>query len=82
MSLLELYDRSLIGRRDRAAIEYDRPGGGTASLTFGELDARSNQLAQLLLTARVREQVAGDERQVGLLGDGPGHGAPHGMRPE
>ncbi|HEY5491688.1 MAG TPA: class I adenylate-forming enzyme family protein, partial [Gemmatimonadaceae bacterium] len=50
MSLLELYDRSLIGRRDRAAIEYDRPGGGPASLTFGELDARSNQLAQLLLT--------------------------------
>jgi malonyl-CoA/methylmalonyl-CoA synthetase len=48
MSLLDLYDLSLIGRRDRAAIEYDRAGGGTASLTFGELDARSNRLAQLL----------------------------------
>ena len=48
MSLVELYDRSLIQRRDRVAIEYDRGDGGTASLTFGEIDARSNRLAQLL----------------------------------
>src|ERR1019366_2762999 len=48
MSLVELYDRSLIQHRDRAAIEYDRGDGGTASLTFGEIDARSNRLAQLL----------------------------------
>src|ERR1035437_2218207 len=48
MSLVELYDRSLIQRRDRAAIEYDRCDGETASLTFGEIDARSNRLAQLL----------------------------------
>ncbi|HEX7545425.1 MAG TPA: AMP-binding protein [Gemmatimonadaceae bacterium] len=48
MTLVELYDRSLTGRRDRAAIEVDRDGGGTASLTFGDLDARSNRLAQLL----------------------------------
>jgi malonyl-CoA/methylmalonyl-CoA synthetase len=48
MTLVELYDRSLTGRRDRAAIEYDRAGGGTASLTFGALDERSNRLAKLL----------------------------------
>jgi malonyl-CoA/methylmalonyl-CoA synthetase len=48
MTLVDLYDRSLIGRRDRIAIDYDPAGGGTASLTFGELDARSNRLSQLL----------------------------------
>src|ERR1019366_9587980 len=48
MSLVEPYDLSLTQRRDRVAIEYDRGDGGTASLTFGEIDARSNRLAQLL----------------------------------
>ncbi len=48
MSLVELYDSSLVGRRDRAAIEYDHPSGGCSSLTFGELETRSNRLAQLL----------------------------------
>ncbi|MFI5231195.1 MAG: class I adenylate-forming enzyme family protein [Gemmatimonadales bacterium] len=47
-SLLHLYDRSLIGRRDQPAVEYDRRDGATASLTFGEIDARSNRLAGLL----------------------------------
>ena len=50
MTLTSLYDLSLAGRRDRVAIEYDRADGrGTASLTFGEIDARSNQLAHLLV---------------------------------
>lgn len=48
VTLLELYDRSLIGRRERPAVEYDRGDGITGSLTFGEIDARSNRLAQLL----------------------------------
>ena len=47
-TLIELYDRSLIGRRDKSAVEYDRGDGTTASLTFGDLDERSNRLAQLL----------------------------------
>ncbi len=47
-SLLELYDSSLIGRRDVPAVEYDRGDGTTGSLTFGELDARSSRLALLL----------------------------------
>ena len=47
-SLLELYDSSLIGRRDVPAVEYDRGDGTTGSLSFGELDARSTRLALLL----------------------------------
>src|SRR5665213_1320769 len=48
MSLLELYESSLIGRRDVPAVEYDRGDGTTGSFTFGEIDARSNRLALLL----------------------------------
>ena len=44
MNLLELFDPSLIGRRDTVALEFEN-----ATYTFGELDARSNRLAQLLL---------------------------------
>lgn len=47
-TLLELYDHSLIDRRDVPAVEYDAADGHTASLTFGELDSRSNRLAQQL----------------------------------
>jgi len=54
-SLVELYDRSLAGQRDKAAVEYDRAGGGTASLTFGELDDRSNRLANLLTSRGLKQ---------------------------
>jgi malonyl-CoA/methylmalonyl-CoA synthetase len=47
-SLLNLYDSSLIGRREQPAIEYDRGDGTTPSLTFGEIETRSNRLAWLL----------------------------------
>jgi malonyl-CoA/methylmalonyl-CoA synthetase len=43
MHLLHLFDLSLIGRSDREALEWE----GRA-FTFGELDARSNRLAQAL----------------------------------
>ena len=43
MNLSHLFDLSLIGRRDRAALEWR---GRT--FTFGELDERSNRLARLL----------------------------------
>ncbi len=43
MDLLHLFDLSLIGRRDQTALEFQ---GST--YTFGEIDARSNRLAQLL----------------------------------
>jgi malonyl-CoA/methylmalonyl-CoA synthetase len=49
-TLLDLYDRSLIARRDKVAVEYDRDDGTTDSLSFGAIDERSNRLAQLLAT--------------------------------
>ena len=44
MTLLELFDPSLIGRRDAVALEFQ---GDT--YTFGDLEGRSNRLAQLFL---------------------------------
>jgi malonyl-CoA/methylmalonyl-CoA synthetase len=43
MNLSHLFDLSLIGRRDSAALEFQE-----AVYTFGDIDARSNRLAQLL----------------------------------
>jgi malonyl-CoA/methylmalonyl-CoA synthetase len=44
MTLLDLFDLSFKGRRDRAALEFR-----DQTFTFGELDARSNRLAQVLM---------------------------------
>ena len=44
MNLNQLFDHSFIGRRDEAALEFQ----GRVS-TFGEVDARSNRLAHLLM---------------------------------
>jgi len=57
MSLLGLYDLSLVGRRASPAIEYDDAAGKSVTLTFGELDTRSNQLARVL---QQRGVVRGD----------------------
>jgi malonyl-CoA/methylmalonyl-CoA synthetase len=43
LNLTNLFDLSLSGRRDQAALEFQ---GST--YTFGDMDARSNRLAQLL----------------------------------
>jgi malonyl-CoA/methylmalonyl-CoA synthetase len=43
MNLVTLFDQSLTGRRDKPALEFE----GTR-LTFGDLDARSNRMAQAL----------------------------------
>jgi malonyl-CoA/methylmalonyl-CoA synthetase len=64
MSLLDLYDLSLRGRADAAALELDEPGGATRSLTFGEVDARSDRLAQLLATRGI---TSGDRLAFCLL---------------
>jgi malonyl-CoA/methylmalonyl-CoA synthetase len=42
LNLTELFDPSLIGRRDTLALEFQ-----DAAYTFGDLDARSNRLARL-----------------------------------
>ncbi|HUQ80134.1 MAG TPA: AMP-binding protein [Gemmatimonadaceae bacterium] len=47
MQLGDLFDLSLIGRRDRVALEHDAPDG-VRSFTFGELDARANRMAHAL----------------------------------
>lgn len=43
MNLCDLFDLSLIGRRDAIALEF-----AGREYTFGDLDSRSNRLAQLL----------------------------------
>src|SRR5690349_12532350 len=49
MNLTTLFDLSLRGRRDEVALEFEG-----ATLTFGEIDSRSNRLAQLLLARGFR----------------------------
>jgi malonyl-CoA/methylmalonyl-CoA synthetase len=49
LALLELFDPSLIGRRDTIALEFQG-----AAYTFGDLDARSNRLSQLFLARGVK----------------------------
>lgn len=44
MTLIQLFDLSLQGRRDKVALEYDG-----AEYTFGDLEKRSNRMANLLL---------------------------------
>src|SRR5258708_7207281 len=54
MSLFTLFDSSLVGRASSPALECDLPGGSRASLTFGELEARSNRMAALITARGVR----------------------------
>ncbi len=49
MTLVHLFDLSLIGRRDAVALEF-----GGRVFTFGELEERSNQVAHLLATRGLR----------------------------
>ena len=58
MNLLDLFDLSLIGRRDEPALEFE---GHT--FTFGEIDSRSSRMAQAL---RERGIGAGDRLCVYL----------------
>ena len=57
MSLLGLYDRSLLGRAETPALEYLDATGALCSATFGVLEERSNRLAHAL---RARGVQAGD----------------------
>lgn len=57
MQLADLFDLSFVGRASAEALIYDREDGGVETLTFGELDARSNRMARLLIA---RGLVRGD----------------------
>jgi malonyl-CoA/methylmalonyl-CoA synthetase len=48
MQLSDLFDLSLVGRASKTAIEYDGAAGAAVSLSFGDLDARSERMARLL----------------------------------
>jgi len=48
VSLLPLLDHTLLGAAVRPALDVDLPGGLTASFSFGDLEVRSNRLAQVL----------------------------------
>ncbi len=50
MQLTDLFDLSLKGRASADALEYDDTNGAVSSLTFGDLDARSDRLANLLVS--------------------------------
>jgi len=58
MNLAQLFDLSLVGRRDEVGLEF---AGRT--YTFGEIDARSNRMAELF---RARGLEAGDRIAVYL----------------
>ena len=57
MPLLQLFEPSLRGRSDAPALECDRADTPRVSLTFGDLEARSNRLAA---TLRSRGLARGD----------------------
>ena len=46
LNLTQLFDLSLIGRRDQTALEFEG-----VTYTFGDIDARSNRMAPLLASA-------------------------------
>jgi malonyl-CoA/methylmalonyl-CoA synthetase len=48
MQLIDIFNLSLIGRAATEALEYDSADGATATLTFGDIDARSNAMARVL----------------------------------
>jgi len=49
VQLIDLFNATLRGQRDDVAIEFDTASGLVATLTFGDLDARSNRLARTLI---------------------------------
>ncbi|MGH7679921.1 MAG: class I adenylate-forming enzyme family protein, partial [Gemmatimonadaceae bacterium] len=53
MHLTTLFDLSLLGRADRPAFEDVAPDGKHRTLTFGQLEARANQMAHELVARGV-----------------------------
>ena len=63
MLLGDLFDLSLVGRANEAALDVDAPGGGTRTLSFGEIDGRARRMALVLRRRRIS---AGDRVAVYL----------------
>ena len=63
MQLGDLFDLSLVGRRDTVALEHDASDGLTRTLTFGDIDARANRMVRALAA---RGLVRGDRLCVHL----------------
>ena len=63
MHLTSLFDLSLLGRADRVGLEYADTQGIFRSLTFGEIEARANQMAHEL---SARGLISGDRLCVHL----------------
>lgn len=63
MQLTDLFNLSLVGRRDSIGLEFEAPDGHISSFTFGEIDARANRMARALETRGI---VAGDRLVVQL----------------
>ena len=61
MSLLPLFDLSLIARATRPALDCETADGRRTSFTFSDLETRSNRLAQHL---RARGLKTGDRLAV------------------
>jgi malonyl-CoA/methylmalonyl-CoA synthetase len=53
MQLTDIFDLSLKGRASADALEYDRADGSVDTLTFGDLDARSDRVASLMASRGV-----------------------------
>ncbi len=54
MQLLDLFDHSLLARHDRVALEVPDDTGALSTVTFGELETRSNRMARLLAARGMR----------------------------
>ena len=63
VNLTSLFDASLTGRASRPGLEYAGADGRLETLTFGELDARANRMAQELAA---RGMTRGDRLCVHL----------------
>src|SRR5262249_6500689 len=50
MQLTDIFDLSLKGRASAEALEYDCADGSVATMTFGELDARSDRITRLIMS--------------------------------
>src|SRR5262249_24784512 len=53
MHLTQLFDLSLHGRAESPGLIYDDVSGATRTLTFGEVDARANRMANELVARRL-----------------------------